>query len=151
MVRPSKPSKLSSAAPLATDKPLKPAAPAADGAANADTPRAGKKRRKDRYRAIREIRNAQRNTSARRILPLATTNTWIRSIAANSLNKPDIRFSPEAIQALREVLIAKGTELLKDANDIAALARNSPTVTMKDMKLAEHFDEKGAIRSRVCL
>lgn len=96
-------------------------------------------RRKDRYKIIRQIKRLASEVKAGRILPLKTTDEWIRSLAANGCNKPGMRFAPDAILALREVVIAKGTELLRDANDIACLARKSQTVKLVDVKLARHF------------
>lgn len=108
-----------------------------------------KKKRRDRYRIIRNIAKLQKCTEARKILPLETTNKWIRTIAATTLNKPEMRFSPEAILALRHVLIDYGTEVLRDANDIAVLARNSHTVKLQDMKIVDHFNKRGSMRGRI--
>ena len=116
-----------------------------------DSNEAKKKRRRDRWKPIRDIKAAQRNTKASKVLPLATINEWIRSIAANDLHKPEIRFAPDAIKSLREAVIEYGTDLLRNANNIAVVARKSPTVTFEDLKLVQSMFAQAETRCRVCV
>lgn len=116
----------------------KPLAPATD-----DDVAAGKKKRKRRNpkRWAQECKRYQKQTDASRILPRAPTERWIRTIAAEVTGKGDVRFSPDAIDSLRHVLIDYGTEVMADGFRWNVMNKEH-TLTPKALKFADHLKQK---------
>ena len=123
------------------------AAPPAEGSPSAA---AGKKKRKRRNpkRWAQQCAKFQKQTDASRILPLAPTERWIRTITAEVTGKPSVRFSPDAINALRHVLIDYGTEVMADGFNWNVLNKEH-TLTAKALKFADHLKRKAMQQYRV--
>lgn len=102
-------------------------------------PAVGAAKRKHRWRpgtvALREIRQLQKGTG--NVLPLAGVNRMARALLKEI--KPEFRFSPRAIKALREMVQDKGTELMREGMEVAA-ARGGQTLTAPDMMVAEKLN-----------
>lgn len=115
----------------------------------AGVPPVGAAKRKRRWRpgtcALREIKRTQRST--RNVLPLAGVNRMARAIAKDIA--PDIRFSPRAIKALREIIQERGTELMRDGMEVTA-ARGGQTLTAPDMRVAEKLNAQAQTKFNVC-
>lgn len=109
-----------------------------------------KRRRKDpsgaRFR--REVRREQASTKC--ALPLAAMDRLIREVAVEVAGPESaVRFSPNAIRALREVVQTEGIEMMKSAFDVTC-NRGSVTLSLDDLKVANKLRSAAENRFRVC-
>lgn len=104
--------------------------------------KAGKKRRRNRKLWAQRNRKMQAETNAKAILPLAPTERWIRKLAAD-MGHADIRFSPNAIKAIRHVLIDYGTEVMADGFQWNVMS-GGHTLTVPAMKLSNAQKQRQA-------
>ena len=125
------------------------ASPAKSAAPAGEKPLLGgkKRRRKDRKRWQRECRKWQKETNDSRVMPLATTSRFIRQLATDLYPEKKVRFSPDALRALRAVSISHMTELFKDSF-MWAVAHKKHTLTVPAMRITRKIKEDAAERYR---
>ena len=106
-------------------------------------PNAGRVRKSRRYRpgtlALREIRQYQRSSDLLiRKLPF---QRLVREIMYNTLKKPDLRITPDALLALQEAAEAYLVNMFDDVNLIAIHGKRQ-TIMVKDIKIWKRLTNK---------
>lgn len=101
-----------------------------------------KPRKKRRYRpgtrALKEIKYYQKSTD--NLIPKASFQRLVKEVVQN-MNRTDIRFYKEAMEALHQACEAYLVELFEDSN-LCAIHAKRVTIKTKDMKLAKRISKK---------
>ena len=99
-------------------------------------PNAGRVRKPRRYRsgtlALREIRKYQRTSDL--LIRKLSFQRIVREIMYNTLKKPDLRITPDALLALQEAAEAYLVNMFDDVNLIAIHGKRQ-TIMVKDIKI----------------